>query len=141
MKKNLKITVAVVSLVFASMSFASAADSTILRVNVPFAFQAGKVSLPAGEYIVEIQRASNGSALGTALTIRTPDAKTHYLVSSRPAYDVTDRASLTFNKYGNAYFLTSVDSFGVGCELNKSAAEKEMAGKAHASPAVSVAAE
>jgi len=141
MRKNLMITAVVVSLVFVSMLCVNAMSSTILRVNVPFAFQVGKATLPAGEYIVEIQRATSASALGTSLAIRTQDGKTYQTANSRPAHEVTNRASLTFNKYSNTYFLANVGSYGVGCELNKSRYEKEIATKAHAFEAVSVAAE
>jgi len=141
MKKNLTMALVVVSLVFASVLFVNATASTILKVNVPFAFQVGKATLPAGEYILEIQRVSSGSALGTALVVRTQDGKTHQMVSSRPSNELNGRASLTFNKYANTYFLSSVDSFGVGCELSKTRAEKEIATRAHAFEAVSVAAE
>jgi len=141
MKKNLTMTVVLVCLVFASTLFVSAMTSTVLRVNVPFAFQVGKKSLPAGEYLVEINRASSGSALGTAVIVRTWDGKTRELVSARPSNEKNGRASLTFNKYSNTYFLASVDSYGLGCELSKSKAEKEMATQSHASEPVSVAAE
>jgi hypothetical protein len=140
-KKNLTMVLAVVSVVFASVMFVAAADSELLKVNVPFTFQVGKATLPAGEYIVEIQRASNASALGSALVVRTSDGKTYQMVSSRAARGVNDRAMLTFNKYSNTYFLAHVDSYGIGCELSKSKAEKEIAAKARAFEAVSVTAE
>jgi len=141
MKKNLMMTAVVVSLVFVSMLCVNAMTSTVLKVNVPFAFQVGKASLPAGEYIVEIQRASSASALGTSLVIRTKDGKTRKMIGTRPASELNNGASLTFNKYSNTYFLANVDSYGVGCELSKSRLEKELATKSHAFEAVSVAAE
>lgn len=141
MKKNLMMALVVVCLVFASTLFVTAMSSDILKVNVPFAFQVGKTSLPAGEYIVEIQRASSASAIGTALVIRTQDGRTSELIGARPTHRINDRAYLTFNKYSNTYFLAGVDSYGLGCEVSKSKAEKEIATKAHAFEAVSVAAE
>jgi len=141
MKKNLTMTLVVVSVVFASALFVSANSSELLKVNVPFAFQVGQTSLPAGEYIVELGRLSNASALGTALVIRTPDGKTSQRVGTRPAPGANNQASLTFNKYANTYFLSNVESYGIGCELSKTKAEREIATKAHAFQAVSVAAE
>ncbi len=141
MKKNLTMALVVVSVVFASVLSVSAMNSEVLKVNVPFAFQVGQTSLPAGEYIVELERLSNASALGTAVVIRTPDGKTSQRISARPAPGANNQASLTFNKYANTYFLANVDSYGIGCELNKSKAEREIATKAHAFQAVSVAAE
>ncbi len=141
MKKNLTMTLVVVSLVFASVLFVSAESSGILKVNVPFAFQVGQTSLPAGDYIVELGRLSNASALGTALIVRTADGKAFQRIGARPALGANNQASLTFNKYANTYFLANVDSYGIGCELNKSKAEKEIATRASAFQAVSVAAE
>ncbi len=141
MKKNLTMALVVVFLVFASMLFVTAMSSVILKVNVPFAFQVGKASLPAGEYIVEIQRASSASALGTALVVRTPDGRTREMVGARPGQGADNRASLTFNKYADNYFLANVESFGLRSDLSKTKAEKEIAAKARAFEAVSFAAE
>lgn len=141
MKKNVTVAVAMVSVLFASVLFVSAMSSEILKVNVPFAFQVGQASLPSGEYVVEIQRASTASALGTKVVVRTLDGKTYQMVTARPAKGANSQATLTFNKYANTYFLAAVDSYGLGCEVSKTKAEKEIASKAHSFEAVSVAAE
>lgn len=141
MKKNMTIAVMVVSLVFASLVFVNATASNVLRVNVPFTFQVGKTTMPAGTYVVEIQRTSSASALGTMVVIRTLDGKTRQLFGSQPANASSNRASLTFNKYADTYFLSSVDSFDLGCKLYKSPSEKEMASKANAHQTVAVTAE
>lgn len=141
MKKNLILALAVVSVAVASMLTLGAMDSYLLKVNVPFAFQVDKASLPAGQYLVEIRRAGNASALGTALIIRTPDGEAQHMLATRPAHNARYDAALTFHKYSNTYFLASVESDGSGCQLNKSRAEKEIATKARAPEAVSVAAE
>ncbi|RPI27671.1 MAG: hypothetical protein EHM61_07710 [Acidobacteria bacterium] len=141
MKKNMLVLAVVVSVVLISGLCLNAMTSTVLRVNVPFAFHIGKTTLPAGNYILEMDRATSASALGTAVTLRTIDGKTQLRTASMPGYGAKSGASLTFNRYANSYFLATVESYGLGCQLRKSKAEKEVAAKAAPFQRASVAAE
>jgi len=142
MKKNLLLSAAVVALIFASAVYSNAMVTTILRVNVPFAFQVGKTQVPAGAYVVQIERATSSSALGTALRLTTMDGKSQFRVVATPGnYRAATRAALTFNKYADSYFLASVDSYGLGCQVSKSKIEKEVAAKMQPAERASVAAE
>jgi hypothetical protein len=80
-------------------------------------------------YIVEIDRVSPGSALGSTLVVRSQDGNIWHRVGAMPGagYRVGPGARLIFNKYGKNYFLSSVESYGYECWLRKSAAEKEFA--------------
>ena len=94
--------------------------------NIPFAFTAGKMTLPAGEY--RVQKPANNSP---ALLIQRTDASAAAIVmsiavaaNSRPT-----QTKLVFHRYGNQYFLSQVWRVGGsrGRELLKSAKEKEQA--------------
>jgi len=98
--------------------------------TIPFAFAAGKMTLPAGEYRVE--KLAQGSAM---LLIRRTDRSAAMIVRSNAA-DAGSRqtqSKLVFRRFGNHYFLSQVWVAGYtqGSELPESAAEKELALRAH----------
>ena len=77
-----------------------------LSVNVPFAFNVGNTSMPAGEYKVKIV---NPSSDRSVLQIASLDGRTSAMVGTT---DVIGRAhakaKLTFRHYGDQYFLAQV---------------------------------
>lgn len=95
-----------------------------LRVHIPFSFSAGSVLLPAGEYSIE------RSAIPDTLQFR--DVATGNSIFVRilcPAQGPTSEpARLTFNKYGEHYFLAKIwdRGTGTGVMLPKTKAEREM---------------
>jgi membrane-bound lytic murein transglycosylase len=101
------------------------ADEPML-VNIPFAFEAGNATLPAGEY--RVQKLDGSSAV---LLIRCSDSSTSAMVLSNAAQskDIQTQSKLIFKRYNDRYFLTQVWSEGSsrGRELIKSRAEKEAA--------------
>lgn len=81
-----------------------AASLEPIRVSVPFAFSAGKTSLPAGEYTITEQdskvlviRGSHGSAI---------------LLEDSVSGEIANSSSLSFRHTGDGYFLQGVHSFG-----------------------------
>jgi hypothetical protein len=101
---KLFVVVAVVAAIAAPLS----AQSTALKVNVPFEFAIGSKILPAGEY--RVMRAD--SSVPHILRIRSLEANNDVLVTAvavghwggTPA----GTARLVFNRYGNQYFLSQV---------------------------------
>ena len=95
-------------------------------VNIPFAFTAGQMTLPAGEYRVQDLRVGS-----SVLVIQRTDASASMLVTSMAtsANGPQDKTKLIFHRYGNKYFLAQVWRAGetLGRELPKSATEKEQA--------------
>lgn len=101
-----------------------------LVATIPFAFAAGGMTFPAGEYRVE--KLAQGSAM---LLIRHTDRSAAMIVRSNAA-DAGSRqtqSKLVFHRHGNRYFLSQVWVAGYtqGRELPESAAEKELALGAH----------
>jgi hypothetical protein len=97
-----------------------------LQVNVPFAFQAGNSKLPAGEYRVHMVE---NSGL-TVMEISTLDGTNSVLVQVRDAEanSTPTKSEMTFNKYGNNYFLAKVFDEGnsSGSEITASSYEREI---------------
>ncbi|MFZ0523503.1 MAG: hypothetical protein WAN14_16805 [Candidatus Acidiferrales bacterium] len=97
-----------------------------IDVNIPFAFQAGDRTMPAGEY--RIQRLS--AEMEGIQLIQQHDGKNSTTVTSLPAEskDKSAPARLVFNRYGNEYFLAEIWADGThGRRLHKSGREKEWA--------------
>jgi hypothetical protein len=101
-----------------------------LLVNIPFAFTAGNMALPAGEYRVENLNQNSG-----VLLIQRTDASVAKTALSIAAEVNAPQAQskLVFHRYGNSYFLSEVWVAGHarGREIPKSAKEKEQALAAH----------
>jgi len=95
-------------------------------VNIPFAFTAGKMTLPAGEY-----RVQQPAIHSTALIIQRVDGSASTIVTTFAASPNgrQDKTMLVFHRYGARYFLAQVWRAGDsrGHELPKSAKEKEQA--------------
>ena len=109
---------------------ANAQISTVpgIQVNVPFAFQVGDTTLPAGKYeikavgdnepnVLEI-RNDNG---GKSIVFETQDAQ-------KREDEVAKTTELVFDKVGDQYFLSQVWVAGTptGSELAKSKMEKSL---------------
>ena len=103
MKKNLLSLAMSLALL---MSAAAQAQTTHMKVTVPFEFTAGNVQLPAGEYVVEAM----GPWGGSTLSVHNVNSNAGSVVvsnscqSKKPASD----AKLVFHRYGQQYFLAEV---------------------------------
>ncbi len=88
------------------LSAAAHAQTTQLKVTVPFDFTAADSVLPAGDYEVQ----SLGPWGGKALSIHSvnSNAGTVVLSNSRQSAKTSDRGRLVFYRYGNQYFLAEI---------------------------------
>ncbi len=96
-----------------------------LVANIPFEFSVGNTTLPAGEY--RITQAASSSVV----TLRGVD--TNSAVATLTAFSgdhnrPQGEASLTFNRYGNSYFLSAIWNGyrGIGNVLRPSHTETEL---------------
>ena len=125
MKKQALVMATLFALSFIAAAQVAKADDPMLA-NIPFAFVAGNVTMPAGEY--RVQKLDGSSAV---LLIRCSDASASAMVLSNAtqAKDIQTQSKLIFKRYNDHYFLTQVWSEGSshGRELIKSKAEKEAA--------------
>lgn len=97
-----------------------------LLVSIPFAFTAGRMALPAGEYRVQKSPADSVMVL-----IRGTNQSVAALVTSMPtlANARQVQSKLVFHRYGDRYFLSQLWMAGYsrGRELAPSAKEREAA--------------
>lgn len=128
MKKKLYSTFAMLSLaLLMAVVSVQAQTGGNLEVNVPFEFQLGGKTLPAGEY--RVKRLTQTSVL-----VRSADGE-RSVIAQTPRAITVDRnekatqEKLVFNQYGNQYFLSQVwmARGGNGRELYKSDAEQHAA--------------
>jgi hypothetical protein len=94
--------------------------------NIPFAFTAGKMALPAGEY--RVQESAQGSFM--LLIQRTDRSAATYVISNAVEVNKPQTQSkLIFLRSGNRYYLSQiwVEGHSRGRELAPSAKEKKQA--------------
>ena len=94
--------------------------------KVPFNFNVGEKTLPAGDYVVKPNRPdSNGAWL-----IQSTDGHNSVLVNTRSlqASKAQKRTRLVFNKYGDQYFLSQIwtDGSDSGRELRMRGQERDL---------------
>ena len=102
--RMIRLAVLVVAVAFLpAMLYAQMAIKTpLFRVDVPFAFMAAGVHLPAGSYIVSHVDPS-------LILIETQDGKARALVYvAIESSNSSTPTKLVFNKYGDQYFMAQV---------------------------------
>jgi len=113
--KNLFLTFAAVCVWGSSLN----AQSYKIGANIPFAFHAGKTSLPAGAYTVEKPFASQ---------VQLMTSKAGGRIALPPMANLSDNGKaprLVFHRYGNEYFLSEIwNGEGTGTRLKPSAEER-----------------
>ena len=97
------------------------AQQTILRCNVPFAFNIGDKQLPAGTYVVrEMDRVTQ---------IQSKDGENSVLgIYNYAGPSKADETKLVFDKVGDHYFLTQIwtSARDEGLSVPESKQEKEL---------------
>jgi hypothetical protein len=109
------------------ISAAAQAQTTHMKVTVPFEFTAGNVQLPAGVYEVT----ALGSWGGPTLSLYNVNSKAGSVILSDSCRSQKPTASgkLIFYRYGHEYFLSEVwnrDSF-VGSQIKINPRQTELA--------------
>ena len=94
--------------------------------NIPFNFNVGNQTLPAGDYVVKpARRGSDGAWL-----VQSTDGKESVLVNTRSvqAGKTQKNTKLVFNKYGDRYFLSQIwtDGNDSGRELVMRRQERQL---------------
>jgi hypothetical protein len=121
------------ALIMAGMMALTAMASTrvaqaqeLLVVNIPFDFVAGSMTLPAGQYSIQV-----ASPEQTLLLIDRKNGVASGFMNTNPVAktEIQTESKMIFNRYGDHYFLSEVWTAGHsrGRQLLKSAREKEMA--------------
>ncbi len=120
----------------AALGPASLLAQTSLHANIPFDFTVGNKIFAAGEYRLE-------PAAGQWLRLEAAGqpATSMFIAANAGSPSVTApaRSSLTFNRYGDRYFLSRVIGPGREWDLPRSSSEKEVLAKLGAPRPVIVA--
>ena len=134
MKKQAYTVIAMIVLV-GSMAVAAQAQNNgrpQLVAEIPFEFNVGNKTLPAGEYLV---RSVSDTSPIVVLDILSRDGKASAMLMMTSVQGKTpDRGKLLFNRYGSQYFFaqTWVAGDKIGLEAPRSraerAAQRELAG-------------
>ena len=125
MKRKLSVTIAMLGLLMLSAGAAHAQSGSTININVPFEFNAGDTTLPAGVYSV-------GFIARNHLLLRSTDGEKKIIVSA--PFDLGGRDNrlpprLVFRRYGTRHFLAQVWMLktDAGRELHRSGAERKLA--------------
>jgi hypothetical protein len=106
-----------------------------IRISIPFNFAVGATSFAAGDYRVDRLK-------DNLFAIRNVHNRSAVLTFTMPGEEPKEAgpAMLTFNRYGESYFLSTVCDGSRRWDLQHSAAEKEQIAKRSSPKAVTVAA-
>ena len=129
MKKYLTLTIAILMVMAVATITADAQvfGSKQVRAQIPFAFNVGKTTLPAGEYIVSVV---NPNSDRMVLRIRSIDGRNSALVQTNSTRsNNSDAAKLVFNCYGDTYYFAQAQLAGDATALAavKTSAERNKA--------------
>jgi len=141
---HLKLVGLIISFVLVAGSTAAYGQGSKRQVaDIPFQFQVGSETLPAGEYSVA---ASSSTGETLRISSRETNATIFRLSSPLVGLETANKGKLVFHRYGGEYFLAEVWSAGYasGRQLAKSGRERalehdrSMVGKADARKPVEV---
>ncbi len=123
-----RIVLAVAGLAVAALAVPAVAETSYMRVDIPFAFLAGNQVLPAGTYHVNVSNSFNYADFRS-----TNETRIHRVLLSNQRVERSTWGSgvgvLQFQKYGERLVLRAVFSPAQdeGHVFQKSKAEKELA--------------
>jgi hypothetical protein len=134
MKRNLVVLSVVMVLgLMASLVYAGAGAG--MRIHVPFDFYLEDQLLPTGEYSVEMGSGNNSTA--SQLTLWSIHGSEQKLALTTPGTEINATVNqLSFNKYGNKYFLSTVSIGGHKATVKMFKLEKELRAQMEKNPAV-----
>lgn len=123
MKRYLTLTVAIM-MFLAITAEAQVSGTQRMRARIPFAFNVGTKSLPAGEYTITVL---NPTSDRKVLQIRSTDGRLSAIIQTNELNAHTpEQAKLVFNRYGERYFFAQAQMAGDSITLTavKSNAER-----------------
>jgi hypothetical protein len=105
----------VLATLFASVAHAQTSNPQTVIANIPFAFNVGKTSLPAGKYTFTVVNPSSDRKI---LEIRNSAGRASALVQTNNVNGIlADNAKLVFERYDDQYFFTQAQWAGDATSL------------------------
>ena len=126
MKRHSLTLIAIIILagVFTVSAEAQTAGSQKVVANIPFAFNVGNTSLPAGKYTITVL---NPSSDRKVLQVRSSNGRSTAITQTTNVIgDASDDSKLVFHRYGDRYFFAQAQMAGetTGLAAPKSRAER-----------------
>ncbi len=112
MKRTLTLTIAMMMFVavVAISAEAQVFGTQRMSARIPFAFNVGDKSLPAGQYTIAVL---NPTSDRKVLQIRSTDGRVSAIIQTNELNTNTpERAKLVFNRYGDRYFFAQAQMVG-----------------------------
>ena len=112
MKRQINILLAIIVLAGALTVNAQAqtARTQIAVANIPFSFNVGNKILPAGKYTVTVVNPASDRKI---LQIRSTNGRASAMIQTNSVEgNVSDKAKLVFQRYGDRYFFAQVQVAG-----------------------------
>lgn len=94
-----------------------------LKAPIPFDFHAGDQDFQKGNCTIDL---STGSRVSVQCSGTRTAVQAQTLAFQGSVYEVAGRKEMTFTRYGEPYFLSTIWIADEGRELLRSAAEKEL---------------
>ena len=145
MKKFFNIPLAIMMLLAVLAVGAHAQTSSAQKViaSIPFTFNVGKTTLPAGKYTITVV---NPSSDRKVLQIRRLDGHDSVMVQTTTnTVQASEKAKLVFDRYGDRYVFSQAqlagDSTSLAAVRHKEPAEKNATAKVNKKSAIVIVAE
>jgi hypothetical protein len=110
--KNMKrfFNIPLIIIVFAGVLAINAQAQTKLIANIPFAFNAGKTTLPAGRYTITVLNPSSDRKI---LQIRSVNGRSVAVVLTTGIIrNASDKSKVIFERYGDRYVFAQAQMAG-----------------------------
>ena len=117
MKRFFYITLAVVILagVLATNAQAQSTSSQRIVANIPFAFNVGKTTLPAGKYTITVVNPTSDRRI---LQIRSANGRSSAMIATSGVIgDVAENSKLVFERDGDRYYFAQAQMAGDSTSL------------------------
>ena len=117
MKRFFYITLAIVILAGAAATNAQAQSGSSQRIvaNIPFTFNVGKVSLPAGKYTVTVLNPTSDHRI---LQVRSSNGRSSAMIMTTGVIgDVSENSKLVFERNGDHYYFAQAQMAGDSTSL------------------------
>lgn len=108
-----------------SVSAGAQNSATTIIANIPFEFNVGDTTMPAGKYTI---RCTNPASGGKALVLRSHDGFSVLIMTNIVIRKVAEGGQLVFNRYGDRYFFAQAwyPASSIGMQAPKSRSETKI---------------
>lgn len=110
MKRHIFLAIIILAGAFTISSQAQTAVAQIAVANIPFAFNVGNKTLPAGKYTISVLNPASDRKI---LQIRSTNGRSSAMIQTNSVIgNTSDDAKLVFERYGDRYFFAQARMAG-----------------------------